>query len=326
MSDTSPAASPSSPTTTGWLTGLAVTAAAGAVVAGAGAAYGALIERNRFEVRHETVACLPAGSSPVRVLHLADIHMSLGQKRKTDWLRSLASLRPDLVVNTGDNLSHVKAIRPLLDALGPLMEFPGVFVPGSNDYFAPVPKNPAVYLLGPTKLKDGQTARQPKKLDTEKMHAGFGAAGWVNLTNRNQSVVMHRIRFDFTGVDDPHMERDRFAGWPAGSKYQTRAPHVRIAVTHAPYQRVLDRFTAAGADLILAGHTHGGQVCVPGYGALISNCDLPTWRARGLTDWEYDGHSTPLNVSAGIGTSRFAPVRFACPPEAVLLTLTARGA
>lgn len=71
--------------------------------------------------------------------------------------------------------------------------------------------------------------------------------------------------------------------------------------------------------------THGGQVCIPGYGALVSNCDLPTWRARGLTDWDYNGNTVPLNVSAGIGTSRFAPIRFACPPEAVLVTLAARG-
>ena len=94
-------------------------------------------------------------------------------------------------------------------------------------------------------------------------------------------------------------------------------------MAHAPYQRVLDHFTSDGADLILAGHTHGGQICVPGYGALVTNCDLPTWRARGLHDWDVDGRTTPVNVSGGIGTSRFAPVRIACRPEAVLITLTA---
>ena len=108
-------------------------------------------------------------------------------------------------------------------------------------------------------------------------------------------------------------------GWPRGTVNQDAADHLKVAVIHAPYQRVLDYFTADDPDLILAGHTHGGQVCIPGYGALVSNCDLPTWRARGLSMWENQGHEVPLNVSAGIGTSRFAPIRIACPPEAAAL-------
>nr|WP_231391940.1 metallophosphoesterase [Arthrobacter sp. 35W] len=294
------------------------------LAAGAGCvAYGTFIERNWFTLRHETVPVLPAGSAPLRVLHLSDIHLSLGQDKKTDWLKSLAELEPDLVVNTGDNLSHPRAIPPLLEALRPLMEFPGVFVPGSNDYFAPMLKNPFRYFAGPSKLP-GAAQRGPVPLDTQALHAGFGMGGWVDLTNRAQSLPLHGIRFDFSGVDDPHLKREVYAGWPRGAAGQDSAPHVRIAVAHAPYQRVLDHFTEDGADLILAGHTHGGQVCVPGYGALVSNCDLPTWRAKGLTEWESKGRTTPVNVSGGIGTSRFAPFRFACRPEAVVLTLTAR--
>ncbi|HCC38574.1 MAG TPA: metallophosphoesterase, partial [Arthrobacter bacterium] len=117
--------------------------------------------------------------------------------------------------------------------------------------------------------------------------------------------------------------RERYAGWPRGTRDQDNNPHLRVAVIHAPYQRVLDHFTQDGADLLLAGHTHGGQLCIPGYGALVSNCDLPTWRAKGLNTWESRGRTTPVNVSGGIGTSRFAPIRIACKPEAVLLTLTA---
>lgn len=303
-----------------------VGAAAGlAAAAGAGAvAYGALVERNWFEVREETLAILPAGSAPFTVLHLSDIHMSPGQGKKSRWLQGLANVQPDLVVNTGDNLSHPKAIAPLLDALGPLLDFPGVFVPGSNDYFAPSFKNPLGYFSGPSKLNSGGRTH-PIPLDTDALHTGFGMRGWVNLTNRAQSIPMKGIRFDFSGVDDPHLNRERYAGWPRGAAGQDSAPHVKIALAHAPYQRVLDHFTADGADLILAGHTHGGQVCVPGYGALVSNCDLPTWRARGLNDWEAAGCTTPVNVSAGIGTARTAPFRFACRPEAVVLTLTAKS-
>jgi predicted MPP superfamily phosphohydrolase len=299
----------------GWL------AACAAAAGGAALAYGSLIERNLFGVREETVAVLPPGCRPLRLLHLSDIHLVPGQTLKQNWLRSLAGTRPDLVVNTGDNLSHRQAVEPLLQALEPLLEFPGVFVAGSNDYYAPVAKNPFTYFTGPSKLAQDYASRE---LPWRRMHDAFGRAGWIDLSNRHQSVVVDGLRLDFTGVDDPHLQRDRYSGFPKGSVSSGRAAHLRIAVAHAPYQRVLDYFTGDGAELILAGHTHGGQVCLPGYGALVSNCDLPTWRASGLTYWERAERSVPLNVSAGIGTSRMAPVRFACRPEAVLLQLVAR--
>ncbi|GHD02827.1 metallophosphoesterase [Zhihengliuella salsuginis] len=300
----------------------ATTAAAAAAAGTMAVGYG-LWERNQFTVRHESVPVLPPGAPTLKVLHLSDIHMVPGQRAKAAWLRSLADWEPDLVVNTGDNLSHQRAVGPLLDALEPLMRYPGVYVPGSNCYFAPRLSNPFKYFAGPS------AAKRPDErigLDWRTMHRAFGSAGWINLSNRSQSVPHGRLRLDFTGVDDPHLGYDSFAGWPRGSATGSDAPHVRIALAHAPYQRVLDEFTDAGADIIFAGHTHGGQVCLPGYGALVSNCDLPTWRARGLTTWEHEGRRAPLNVSAGIGTSRFAPVRIACRPEAVMLRLTARDA
>jgi uncharacterized protein len=296
--------------------GFAVTAGAGATAGLAAIGYG-LWEKNQFELREETLDILPPGQAPFRILHLSDIHFVPGQEKKAAWLESLAGLEPDLVVNTGDNLSHAKAVDPLLAALRPLLEFPGVFVPGSNDYFAPSLKNPASYFLGPSKVKP-----KPVQLDWPRLRSGFGMGGWIDLTNRHQSVALKGIRFDFSGVDDPHLNRERYAGWPRGTVNQNAVPHLRVAVIHAPYQRVLDHFTEDGADLLLAGHTHGGQLCIPGYGALVSNCDLPTWRAKGLNDWQSNGSTTPVNVSGGIGTSRFAPVRIACRPEAVLLTLT----
>jgi len=299
-----------------WSTGL--TALAGAATLG----YASVIERTLFSLREETVRVLPPGARPLRVLHLADIHMAPHQKSKRDWLQGLARLEPDLIVNTGDNLGHRKAVGPLLEALEPLLRFPGVFVPGSNDYYEPVMKNPLRYLSGPSSAD----VRPPRELPWAELFTAFGTAGWIDLTNRSQSIGMRGLRLDFTGVDDAHLDRDKYAGYPAGSSTSDEAPHVRIAVTHAPYQRVLDYFTDGGAELIFAGHTHGGQVCVPGYGALVTNSDLPTWRAQGLTEWEHRGRTVPLNVSAGIGTSRFAPFRLACRPEAVLLTLTARDA
>ncbi|GAB3618866.1 metallophosphoesterase [Glutamicibacter endophyticus] len=303
-------------------TGKGLLVASGAAAVG-GALFGyGMHEASRFELRRETLPILPRGSADLRILHLSDIHMVPGQQLKHDWLQSLAAEEPDLVINTGDNLSHHDGVSALLDALEPLMQFPGLFVPGSNCYFAPKLKNPLRYLARSTGTP---SPSERDSLDFERMHRAFGAAGWIDMSNRNYATVFQGMRLEFSGVDDPHIGRDHFAGWPAGSSTSHEAPHVRIALTHAPYQRVLDEFTESGAHIIFAGHTHGGQVCIPGYGALVSNCDLPTWRARGLTYWEYAGREVPLEVSAGIGTSRFAPVRIACRPEAALLTLTARS-
>ena len=77
-----------------------------------------------------------------------------------------------------------------------------------------------------------------------------------------------------------------------------------------------------GFDLLFAGHTHGGQVCVPLVGALVTNCDLDRRMAKGLHRWPRS--DAWLHVSAGLGTSPTAPVRFACPPEATVLTLIPR--
>ncbi len=98
---------------------------------------------------------------------------------------------------------------------------------------------------------------------------------------------------------------------------------MRIGVIHAPYQEALNELLDDRVSLILAGHTHGGQVRVPGIGALTSNCDLPADQARGLSVWYDAHHAAFLNVSAGLGNSIYAPVRFACRPEATLLTLEA---
>ncbi len=122
----------------------------------------------------------------------------------------------------------------------------------------------------------------------------------------------------FVGVDDPHLGYDKLDDEPADM-----SADLAIGVAHAPYLRVLDRWNSLGYPLIMAGHTHGGQLALPFYGALVTNCDLDRKRAKGLHKHQVDGHDPSwLHVSAGLGTSPFTPVRFACRPEATLLTLT----
>ncbi len=77
-----------------------------AAVGAAGIGYASLIERNAFTLRRFSVPVLPVGARPLRVLHLSDLHLMPNQRRKIEWVRGLAALQPDLVVDTGDNIAH----------------------------------------------------------------------------------------------------------------------------------------------------------------------------------------------------------------------------
>jgi len=295
----------------------------GLVVGAAGLGYAAGIEVRSFTVRRVDVPALPRGSRPIRVLHLSDLHLTPHQAHKLAWLESLARLEPDLVVNTGDNLAHPDSVQPLVDALGPLRDVPGVFVFGSNDYFAPTLRNPVRYLLP----DDGRRKTDTPQLPWRDLRAEFLASGWLDLTNTFGRLNVAGSTLAFAGVDDPHLGYDDL---PAVSGPAPRDADLRIGVTHAPYLRVLDQFAGDGYELILAGHTHGGQLCLPVKGALVTNCDLDTGRAKGLH--RHPKRSRPdepgsswLHVCAGAGTSPYAPVRFCCRPEATLLTLVATG-
>ncbi|WP_297592671.1 metallophosphoesterase [Mycobacterium sp.] len=282
-------------------------AALGSSVAGLG--YAAIIERNAFVLREITMPVLSPGSTPLRVLHISDLHMTPGQRRKQAWLRELAGWEPDLVVNTGDNLAHPKAVPAVIQALGDLLSRPGVFVFGSNDYFAPTLKNPLNYVTNPSHRVRGEP------LPWQDLRAVFTERGWLDLTHTRREFEVAGLHIAAAGVDDPHLDRDRYdtiAG-PASP-----AANLRLGLTHSPEPRVLDRFAADGYQLVMAGHTHGGQVCLPFYGALVTNCGLDRSRAKGPSRW---GAHMQLHVSAGMGTSPFAPVRFCCRPEATMLTL-----
>lgn len=302
-----------------------IAAAASLGIAAAVAVYAVAVERRAYRVRHEVVPVLAPGADPIRVLHLSDLHLAPWQQEKVAWVRSLVALKPDLVIDTGDNLGHVDALPALVEALMPFDGVPGVFAHGSNDYFAPTPKNPLRYLMGPSKGEVETAVR----LDTEGLEALLhGRLGWHSLNNAVAQLTINGSILEFMGTADAHRGWDRLDRLPGMVDAlreldvdDTDDPAVMIGVTHAPYQRVLNAFTTQRADIIFAGHTHGGQVCLPGGGAIITNCDLPRDRARGLSVWNHAHHASYLNVSAGIGTSIYAPVRVACPPEAVLVTL-----
>jgi predicted MPP superfamily phosphohydrolase len=294
-----------------------VKAVLGVGAIGAGClAYAGLYEMNAFRLRRVAVPVLPPGARPIRILHVSDVHMTPYARARQRWLSTLGALEPDLVINTGDNLAHEEAVPYVLGSFGRLLDRPGVYVWGANDYYAPKFKNPLRYLRGPSR-----SDRLPEPtLPWHDLGRGFKETGWIDLTHTRALLEIKGVRLGFRGTDDAHIDQDRYA--EVAGPIDHDEIDVAIGVTHAPYRRVIDAMAYDGHDLIIAGHTHGGQVCVPFYGALVTNCDLDTGRAKGLSKHTAGGRTAWLNVSAGVGTSPYAPIRFACPPEATLLTLT----
>ncbi|HZE38575.1 MAG TPA: metallophosphoesterase [Stackebrandtia sp.] len=286
------------------ITATGLLAAAGA----AALAYASLVERNQFTLRRFDVPVLRPDAEPLRILHISDLHLVPHQDKLVHWVASLAALDPDLVVLTGDNLAHAEAVSTVSAALEPLFDFPGVFVFGSNDYYAPVLKNPFTYFNPNREHKYGA------ELPTEELRKVLTGGGWLDLNNATTRVNTNGATIAIAGVDDPHFDLDDYdliAG-PAPSDVD-----VSIGLTHSPEPRVLDEMASDGYEVLLAGHTHGGQVCVPGYGALVTNCGIDRTMVKGLHRYG----ASWLHVSAGLGTSPYAPVRFACRPEASVLTL-----
>jgi len=272
-----------------------------------------LVEAQAFKVRELDLALLPAGSESIRVLHISDLHITPAQTRKINWVKSLAKLEPDFVVGTGDFLAHQLAVPAVVEAMNELMDIPGAYVLGSNDYFAPTIKNPFMYLNKKREIRAEGTA-----LPTSDLVDELNDAGWLDLNNKQSTAVINGVKIHFRGTDDPHINKDNYAAVAGAFDSDAFA----FGVTHAPYRRVLESFETDKADLVLAGHTHGGQICIPFYGALVTNCDLPQGQAKGFST--FGESEMPLHVSAGVGTSPFAQVRIACRPEATLITLSAK--
>lgn len=285
-----------------------------ALLVAAGAAAWPFLEPHLPVLRRVRVPVLPAGHRPLTVLHVSDLHLLPRHRRRAAWVRALAGHRPDLVVSTGDHLSSADAAPLLVHALGALTAdgTPGVFVPGNNDYFSPVLPRLSNYLT------DGPPRLRGPDLPWDRTAASLRDAGWTDLTHVRTTVDLGGVAVTLTGTDDAHLRRDRYDG-VAGP-----VDGLALGVTHTPRLGLLRSFAEDGHALVLAGHTHGGQLRLPLLGPAVTNCDLERSRARGLSPLQPGRDGGWLHVSAGLGSSPYLPVRVCCRPEATLLALVER--
>ena len=293
-------------------------------MAGAGLAAYAAWEARQYTLRRVTVPILPAGQRPLRVLHLSDVHMTPGQTRKQEWLRGLADLQPDLVVNTGDNLAHRDSVPSSATASGRCSTSPGSSSSGPT---TTTPPRCATRCATCSPTTGSATSTRPQ-LPWRDLGRAFTDAGWIDLTNTRDALKVGEH------------QRSRSPASTTRTWSTTASPTSRARPTPGPTcasasrtRRTCGCSTSSpsdGYDAIIAGHTHGGQVCLPGRGALTTNCDLEPARAKGLHRHPADSRpgdpgSSWLHVSAGLGTSPYARIRVACRPEATLLTLAPTG-
>ena len=295
----------------------------------------ALAEAHWYKLRLVSVPVLPPEAAPFRLLHLSDLHLTAGQGRKAAWIADLANLEPDLVISTGDHISAANALDLLDLALGPLLAFPGGFVFGSNDFFAPHLKNPLAYF----RRDLGEPNWRRPDLPVAELRQRLSDGGWVDLNNARSRIRLETGPVELVGLGDPHLGFDQLPEPNQASGFDGQGLF-KLGVVHAPYIEALRALVSDGAQLVLAGHTHGGQVALPVWGALVSNSDLPAKFAYGLhpiaaapgvpapasppAQGQVQVGQSFLHVSAGLGTSPYSPIRFSRRPEATLLTLVPR--
>jgi predicted MPP superfamily phosphohydrolase len=243
---------------------------------------------------------LPAAFERTTIAVVADLHARIGGAVSVVQLvEQINELDADLVVLLGDMVHSPRRGRELLVSLSGLRARHGVWACLGNHEHGFVWSS---RYLG--------TCRHPSVEEWRGMYAESG----IRLL-ANESTVLSNTgeRLWLAGIDDAYSGR---ADLGAALDGVNRDGCV-VAITHSP--DVMDSEGIAAVDMVIAGHTHGGQICLPGIGAIWAPCRRPRKRAFGFVE----GERTRLFVTRGVGEG--LPVRIGCPREIGLVTLVRPG-
>jgi uncharacterized protein len=236
----------------------------------------------RIQVRHNRVELpeLPTRFDGFTILHLSDLHADMNQAAVERMAELAFTLEYDICVLTGD--FRGKAYGPFDAALQAMSR-------------ARSQLSESVYgVLG--------------NHDSLRMLPELEAMGIRMLVNESETILRGNQRIHLAGVDD--------ANYYAAANVEKAASGIprgefSILLSHTP--EIYKQAAEAGFHLCLSGHTHGGQICLPGSIPVTLSCDLP--RRMGAGPWSYQ--TMAGYTSVGVGSS-IIPVRFNCPPEITL--------
>lgn len=286
---------------------LLLAAAGGLAAAGAGAwLYASKLEVRRYQLDQLDIPLLqPAASaSPVRILHISDLHLANPESHKIDFLQRITQEEDfDLVFLTGDVFENFSGIEYATKLLKRKPRLGAYAVLGNHDYYAYTAVHKTLGRLN-------RRFRHPKsKRNVESMVAALQNGGFTVLSNswvRHSEHKLFIAGIDYFGIEDAALKSTI-----------ARAPedHTVLVLQHVPNQ--LDRFARLGVDAVFCGHTHGGQVRIPGFGAIVTDSELSREEASGLL-WR---DKTAIHVSRGLGADPRSNFRFFCPPHATIVTL-----
>jgi len=284
---------------------------------------------------------------PLKILHLSDLHLRVDYKgrRLTSFLKILSLDFYDLIFITGDLVEKDSLQEKLIDVLKSFKAKYGIYaVFGAHDYYN---KKPSEFLRNMFKKKESYS-RQNDYISLKQKLERIGIKVLLNesITLNEETTGLPETEIKIIGVDDPIINKMDLAeslkivsgnpiileqeGFLKSEDYKKafsisenqihdikNRNSLQIALIHTPDSYALANLAVNGTDIIFAGHTHGGQVRIPGKGAIISGCNIKTRFASGLFYFD----EFVLQVSKGLGEGRFSKFRIYCQPEAIITKL-----
>lgn len=247
-------------------------------------------ETNNIVITEQTIkdAQLSKILKDIKIVQISDLHIKSYGKKEKKLVELIKKINPHILIITGDFISDNKGLFPTIEVLKDIStKVPTIAILGNNDHF-----------------------KKHKKLNTEKLIESLKSININLLINESVKITIKKESntnsFYIIGLNDNYLSYDNI--FKATNNLNENLPKILLA--HSPH--IIEKINTEGINLILSGHTHGGQIIFPLIGAIYTNSAYNTKKKYifGL----YTQTNTKMYVNRGIGTS-FLPIRLFCKPE-----------
>jgi predicted MPP superfamily phosphohydrolase len=241
------------------------------------------------------------------ILHVSDIHFNEKVEKNTALRKWLRTIEPDLILITGDFITHDKYIESLCEFLVDLKSKDGVYgILGNHDYY---------YRTLWQHIRHSFLRKEYRPNDWKRLVRSLERLGITMLINEQVAIQSSGgSQIFIEGTDDPVLGKPKISD----STPQFLSSDLKILMSHSPDILYSEELQKKKFDLLLSGHTHGGQIRFPGIGPLLTGTEHASRREAYGAYKSLGGLS--VNVSSGIGYS-LLPIRINCPAEVILIEL-----